>query len=43
MEYELAMKILEMDQHDLEFLLRDLAMDNPEAMEFLKEKLEDVI
>lgn len=43
MEYELAMKILEMEQHDLEFLLKELAMDNPEAMEFLKEKLENII
>tara|TARA_B100000900_G_C20026540_1_gene492104 strand:+ start:397 stop:528 length:132 start_codon:yes stop_codon:yes gene_type:complete len=43
MERELARRILELEDHDLEFILKDLGTEVPEAIEYLKDKLEDII
>lgn len=41
MEYELAMKLLELEQHDLEEILTKLKMENVEAYDILVELVDD--
>ena len=43
MEYELAQKLLELEPQQLEGLLTNLLENHPEAIELLKESLEDII
>ncbi len=41
MEYDLAMKLLELEQHDLEEILTKLKMENREAYDILVELVDD--
>lgn len=41
MEYDLAMKLLELEQHDLEDILTKLKMENREAYDILVELVDD--
>lgn len=41
MEYELAMKLLELEQHDLEDILTKLKIENREAYDILVELVDD--
>ena len=43
MEYELAMKLLELEQHDLEMVLTKLKMENREAYDVLVELVDDIL
>jgi len=43
MEHELAQKLLELEHRQLEDLLMNLSDNYPEAIEFLRESLEDII
>ena len=43
MEAELAMKLAEMDQPEIEQLLMRLRMENREAFEVLKQLIDDII
>ena len=41
MEYDLAMKLLELEQHDLEDILTKLKIENREAYDILVELVDD--
>ena len=43
MEIEIAMKLAEMDQFEIEQILMKLRMENQEAFEVLRELVDDII
>ena len=43
MEHAIAMKLLDLEQHDLEQLLTKLKMENREAYDALVELVEDIL
>ena len=43
MEIEIATKLADMDRLEIEQILMKLRMESPEAFEFLKELIDDII